>query len=337
MKKYSIIFLIGFITTSFCLSCKKGQDAGESPDSAVVTFALGRAEITHNGKTRPAGISEKVFESDIIKTHADSCLSIQIANSVVRIQQNTVIKMAELLKDKSIRLDLEKGTVLSKVKKLMKNSSFKISTPTSIAAVRGTVFKVAYGNRKSSVSLKEGSVGIYVKNPEEDITELSRRIDNEQRSGEATLLEGKTAEISDEAVKKGKGKPGIEIKVTAKQDEIEMEKVENIPVIPEIEKMDNAALQKKLKEESKNIIEKDKKLDKKIEKMIEGAQRIQKKKKVTLDDLRNKYGNLSKIVTKDGKEYIGAFKQKGGKMEIITTKGKKSVPVSRIKKVSPYM
>jgi len=56
---------------------------------------------------------------------------------------------------------------------------------------------------------------------------------------------------------------------------------------------------------------------------------------VTLDDIKKQYGSLSKVTTKNGKTFVGAFKQVGGKFEIITVKGKEVVSAPDIAKVQP--
>ncbi|MES0491297.1 MAG: hypothetical protein ABUK01_14985 [Leptospirales bacterium] len=59
--------------------------------------------------------------------------------------------------------------------------------------------------------------------------------------------------------------------------------------------------------------------------------------KQELDLLRIKYGQLTKVITKDGQFYIGAFRQKSGHM-IITVAGDEEIviPSSSVAKVEPY-
>jgi hypothetical protein len=60
---------------------------------------------------------------------------------------------------------------------------------------------------------------------------------------------------------------------------------------------------------------------------------VQAEPEVTLDDIKKQYGSLSKVTTKNGKTYVGAFKQVGGKFEIITIKGKEVITATDIAKV----
>ena len=59
-------------------------------------------------------------------------------------------------------------------------------------------------------------------------------------------------------------------------------------------------------------------------------------KRLTISELKKKYGTLSVITTKDNKKYIGAFRITGNKIEIITTGGKITLPSSKVKNLSPY-
>ena len=57
----------------------------------------------------------------------------------------------------------------------------------------------------------------------------------------------------------------------------------------------------------------------------------------TLSAIKAKYGKLSRIILKSGKEYVGAFKILGnGKVLIITTKGKITVQAGKIAKFEGY-
>lgn len=60
-----------------------------------------------------------------------------------------------------------------------------------------------------------------------------------------------------------------------------------------------------------------------------------KKKSMTLAQLKKK-GALVTVITRSGKKYIGVYKGKGAKTEIITTKGKVTINSADIKVVKPY-
>lgn len=59
-------------------------------------------------------------------------------------------------------------------------------------------------------------------------------------------------------------------------------------------------------------------------------------RKITLDDIKTRYGSVYKIQVKGGKVYEGAYKQKDGQTEIITVEGRFTVPSDSVLKTSPY-
>ena len=102
-----------------------------------------------------------------------------------------------------------------------------------------------------------------------------------------------------------------------------MDKIEFVP---------DDRLKEDISEEKPEIVPKD------AERIITEEQAVDKSVKniYTLPYLKKKYGRLSRIRTKDGREYTGAFRQLGKSVEIISTKGKFRIPASKIEKVSPY-
>lgn len=59
------------------------------------------------------------------------------------------------------------------------------------------------------------------------------------------------------------------------------------------------------------------------------------KKAMTLEDIKNKYGKIARVFTKDGKEYVGYFSQTGDTMTVITVNGNVKIPVANVKSVVP--
>jgi len=57
---------------------------------------------------------------------------------------------------------------------------------------------------------------------------------------------------------------------------------------------------------------------------------------LTVEELSKKYGPLTIIKTKNGKEYIGAFQQDGDTIHIYTTKGKISITSDSVEAFLPY-
>jgi len=95
-----------------------------------------------------------LHEKDIIRTREESYLDINIKGigndpmAFVRIKDNTeltleTLALDQVTGDQETLLDLAIGTVLIKADKLEGESRFEVYTPTSMVAVRGTIFEVS--------------------------------------------------------------------------------------------------------------------------------------------------------------------------------------------------
>ncbi|MFH1958161.1 MAG: FecR family protein [bacterium] len=98
-------------------------------------------------------------ENDTIKTGADGKASLVLdTGSQIDIGASSNLKIANLT-DTDTLLDLTMGELTSKVKELKGKESFKVKTPASVCAVRGTLFRVAVDESgKTKVSVFAGVV-----------------------------------------------------------------------------------------------------------------------------------------------------------------------------------
>lgn len=96
---------------------------------------------------------------DEVETGADgSVLLVLDTGSEIKIGANSKMKIADLTESDTL-LDLTLGELEAKVKKLKKNMSFKVQTPASVCAVRGTRFSVAVDNSgKTKITVFAGIV-----------------------------------------------------------------------------------------------------------------------------------------------------------------------------------
>ncbi len=181
MKKVSLFFIL--ISFLFFIDNAYSQEI-----KAIFTHIQGDAFISKNGtdwiKPKKGDI---ISIGDTIKTSNNSIADIQIGDSsIIRIAQKTVFEFGELyseqitkktlfstntIQQNNIKIKLTTGQILSNVKKLKKvENTYKISTPTSVVGVRGTIFSTEFSNDQTNVNVIEGSVS--VKNiifPEEEI------------------------------------------------------------------------------------------------------------------------------------------------------------------------
>lgn len=147
------------------LDCKQKVQEVQNPQIsepiAKVQFIQGDVYLFRGEEKRKLQINEFLFMSDAIQTEKNSIVDIIFRNKgIVRLNQNTKIELQVLSEDK-IQLRQDSGTVINHLKKLSDKESYTITTPTSIAAVRGTSFIVKVkDSRKTEFALIEGKIEI---------------------------------------------------------------------------------------------------------------------------------------------------------------------------------
>ena len=133
---------------------------------AIATFVKGKVYYRRKNKVKRVKLHNIFHMKDVIYTSKRSRVSIQIGpSSIIQLAQKSKITLGNLLEAKTKRnilLKLNNGQVYAKViKKLRKDSSFKVAMPTAIAGVRGTQFMVS--ENKSAKKKKDIPSGVYVK------------------------------------------------------------------------------------------------------------------------------------------------------------------------------
>jgi hypothetical protein len=150
--------------------CSNKQQAIEF--RGAVSGMIGDADICPQGKTSwaPLEVGSSVALGDSIRTQAESQVEITFnGNNTLRLDENTGVRIKQG-KDSSgqsiIDVFMGGGTMLSNIKKLSGgNNRYRVTTPTAVAAIRGTFFSVFFdpAERASHVHCLEGKV--WVVNP----------------------------------------------------------------------------------------------------------------------------------------------------------------------------
>jgi len=112
--------------------------------NAVVMNAAGDTQYLKSDEVNWLPVTKGLYltENDEIKTGSDGAVSLILdTGSKIEIGSLTKVKIAKLT-DTDTLLDLTMGELESKVEKLKGNMSFKVKTPASVCAVRGTRFKI---------------------------------------------------------------------------------------------------------------------------------------------------------------------------------------------------
>jgi hypothetical protein len=139
--------------------------AAENTSACVVTVVEGKASLTdeNNSKSVKINPGDKLKENDWIKTEKKSNVEIKISNSIVRIKENSMLKIAGLLAEgntKKTNLFLKTGKALFKPEPQTEGSSFDAGTDTITTGVRGTEFVIVIDNKESKLGVNEGTVKV---------------------------------------------------------------------------------------------------------------------------------------------------------------------------------
>jgi hypothetical protein len=164
MKKVSLLILLLIIfvgLSSYIVS----QDNEEYRD-IVLKISIGMVEKgipedsdqIYYQRVRPGTI---LREGEYLKTSDSSNATLQIGEDVVKVEQNTTLKL-DYVEDGGTALSILHGAVLTKVSKLTEGGQFNVNSPSAVAGVRGTSFRFSY-NRKTtegSVTVSDGIVEV---------------------------------------------------------------------------------------------------------------------------------------------------------------------------------
>ncbi|MBI4976463.1 MAG: FecR domain-containing protein [Spirochaetes bacterium] len=157
--KYTLLFIV-FTVFSAGLSALE--------NAAKIIRVEGTAEVLHHKHTSWE-VCEKnglIVEGERIRTAYRSNIDIELPDgSILKLGEATVVTLGMVQLGNKSRFNLFAGKIISRVKKLTAaESSFQITTPTAVAAVRGTEFGMSFdpSSRENKVAVFEGSVAVSV-------------------------------------------------------------------------------------------------------------------------------------------------------------------------------
>jgi hypothetical protein len=134
---------------------------------AKVTYYTGDFRILQPGKDdwKKAVINESLQSGEKVKTQDESRGEVAFADgSIIRIDANSNLDIVELKKDKTGQAAAAKvwsGRVWASVNKASKKTKFELESPTAVAAVRGTVFRMSVADDKTTkVAVYSGEVKV---------------------------------------------------------------------------------------------------------------------------------------------------------------------------------
>ncbi|MBN2401197.1 MAG: FecR domain-containing protein [Spirochaetes bacterium] len=165
----NVLILCVIISLFIAYSCKKETQLTQDSSILTVQTVLGDVTIQSGDVTATPVAGYAIKENSIIKTGKLSIIDIRYKDSgIIRISENTSMDVARLLSTENADetlLQMDEGKVFVTVSKLLKDSKLQVKTSTSVAAVRGTAFRVSSNKGISRVDVLKGEVKV---NPVKD-------------------------------------------------------------------------------------------------------------------------------------------------------------------------
>jgi hypothetical protein len=148
------------------LNCKKQENT--VPIKGIINFIVGDVKlIDANGNSKKANIGDEIIQGMKIEAVGKkSFVDVFIGDYIIKVLGDTKVDVQRLFENingenKQVKLSVEKGSLFSKITtKLAKNDKYEVTTPTAVAAVRGTEFLVTEENGKSNVACLTGLVSV---------------------------------------------------------------------------------------------------------------------------------------------------------------------------------
>jgi hypothetical protein len=139
-----------------------------SAQTAKVKFVIGKVEVKHKGETNWLTVrrSTKLLQGDQIKTAFESRLEIETPDkTIIRLKENSILDLNMIKtvgkKETANKVKLWGGSLWAKFTKLFSDEEENtISTPTAVAAIRGTSLIVGFDGSGSSFNLITGLIEV---------------------------------------------------------------------------------------------------------------------------------------------------------------------------------
>ncbi len=290
-----------FLILAICMiviaisSCSKKKVGA----TAIVIMTNGTVEkISSQKNTVPLRLKDTLTKGDIVKTGPESFIVIQIGDDILaRIQPDSNVEVKTLFDQENTEIFLEKGQIISVVKKFSKENNFNIKTPTALAAVRGTEYSISFYKGRSVLAVKEGKV------------QLSS-LESKGKNKELMVETGNTVIISADMAKR----PINDF------ESLEIDKMKNFASITGDDLQNDKVfedLAKKAQDDDKRI----------TEEILKRGGPIP----ATTEEMLKKFGRLNDVTLYSGKRYTGVILEHGEIKKIMTVEGIISVPSKQIR------
>ncbi|HEX9465712.1 MAG TPA: FecR domain-containing protein [Alphaproteobacteria bacterium] len=140
--------------------------SAQQGDVAEVTAIVGQVSaVAASTRARPLAANSKIAAGETVVTAPGARVALKfIDGSTINLGEATELKVARYRvsgEDRQVFLDLVRGLARSIVTKMPGRSTFEITTPTAVAAVRSTTFCVEFNAKgETETVVVEGSLAV---------------------------------------------------------------------------------------------------------------------------------------------------------------------------------
>jgi hypothetical protein len=151
-----------FLTFIFILFCSNCYPEGTQSVSKI-QLIQGNATVTRGvaGKSINAKVGTALNIGDTVRSYEESLVEIAFNNGeIVRLDENTILIIVQADSQKAAS-SLPIGRVWVNMKKIISHRAFDVTTPTAVAAIRGTIYAMEAGEDRSvDLSVYDGKVDV---------------------------------------------------------------------------------------------------------------------------------------------------------------------------------
>ncbi len=145
-----------------------GQLIAKTSSIAKITFYTGQVQVQKPTKEdwSKAIFNQALLSGQKVKTQDESRAEIGFADgSILRIDSNSKLDIVDVKKEKSgaqkATAKVWSGKVWANVNKMSKKTKFQLESPTAVAAVRGTVYRMSVSDDQTTkIAVYSGEVAV---------------------------------------------------------------------------------------------------------------------------------------------------------------------------------
>jgi len=179
MRQAATLFIFGFaLLLVFLVFFTKSFAIVQRVAVVDLVTGSGRVQVHGRGELVPLQVGRLVRAGDVVRTGPDSSVELRwvrwAGGARIKLGPNTTFTVKRAVRNRSTgkeesRLRVDEGTLWIRLRKALRGKSkFEVETPTAVAAVRGTVFRVAVApDGTSRISVWEGAVSVTAEGREE--------------------------------------------------------------------------------------------------------------------------------------------------------------------------